>query len=312
MRKIAFLYPGQGAQTAGMGRDFYEHSAVAKAMFEEASELLAIRLPELCFTKNELLDRTDYTQAALLVTCMAMTEEIRRHGLLPDITAGLSLGEYTAICAAGGMTFQDAVKTVWLRGNLMHKADPQGRGGMAAVLGLDGDRVREVTEPMEGVSVANYNCPGQIVITGQKTALETAATALKAAGAKRVLPVKVSGPFHSPYMKIAGDRLGEQLRQIPWKKPAVPYVTNVNAKVVTDTAETAALLQEQVSSPVLWEQSVRTMQDWGADCFIEIGPGRTLSRFMARIDKAAQIHAIGTMEEMYQVLETLKQDIERK
>ena len=183
MSKIAFLYPGQGAQVAGMGKDFYEKSPLAKEVFDKSCEILGQDMKHICFEENELLDRTDYTQAALVTTCMAMTKEIMARGLTPDMTAGLSLGEYCAITTAGGMELEDAIKMVWLRGNLMHNAVPEGKGGMAAVLGLSGEAVNEAIAYMEGVYVANYNCPGQIVITGDKEAVENAAPALKEAGA---------------------------------------------------------------------------------------------------------------------------------
>ena len=210
MSKIAFLYPGQGAQVAGMGKDFYEKSPLAKEVFDKSCEILGQDMKHICFEENELLDRTDYTQAALVTTCMAMTKEIMARGLTPDMTAGLSLGEYCAITTAGGMELEDAIKMVWLRGNLMHNAVPEGKGGMAAVLGLSGEAVNEAIAYMEGVYVANYNCPGQIVITGDKEAVENAAPALKEAGAKRVIPLNVSGPFHSIYLKEAGEKLYQE------------------------------------------------------------------------------------------------------
>ena len=214
MSKIAFLYPGQGAQTVGMGKDFYEQSALAKSAYEESAKILDMDIQSICFEENDLLNRTDYTQAALVTTCLAMTREIEAQGLKPDMTAGLSLGEYCAIVTAGGMSYEDAVKTIWKRGCLMHNAVPDGSGGMAAVLGLSGDQVKAVTDGVENVSVANYNCPGQIVITGKKDAIEAVTPALKEAGAKRVLPLNVSGPFHSPFLKEAGEELYETLEKV--------------------------------------------------------------------------------------------------
>ncbi len=308
MKKIAFLYPGQGAQTAGMGKSFYEQSLTSRAVFEEGSDLLGIDLASLCFRPNGLLDRTDYTQIALVAACMAMTREMERQGIKASITAGLSLGEYAAICAAGGMEYDDALQTVWYRGNLMQQAAEAGMGGMAAVLGLSGEAVLAVTDTIEGVSVANYNCPGQIVITGEKGAIEKAGPALKAAGARRVLPLKVSGPFHSTYMRQAGERLSWKLGQVDWSELKIPYVTNVNARVITDITKTPDLLRRQVYSPVLWEQSVRSMIDWGVEIFLEVGPGHTLSNFIARIDRNAVTYAINTVEDMYRVLEVLNQE----
>ena len=307
MSKIAFLYPGQGAQTVGMGKDFYEQSALAKSAYEESAKILDMDIKSICFEENDLLNRTDYTQAALVTTCLAMTREIEAQGLKPDMTAGLSLGEYCAIVAAGGMSYEDAVKTIWKRGTLMHNAVPDGSGGMAAVLGLSGEQVKAVTDTAENVSVANYNYPGQIVITGKKDAIEAVTPALKEAGAKRVLPLNVSGPFHSPFLKEAGEELYETLEKVDWKPLAIPYVTNVNAEVITDISETKDLLRAQVSSSVMWEQSVRRMLEEGVDIFVEIGPGKTLSGFMRKIDRKANMFKIGSMEEMHTVVEKIKE-----
>lgn len=219
---------------------------------------------------------------------MAMTKEIMARGLTPDMTAGLSLGEYCAITTAGGMELEDAIKMVWLRGNLMHNAVPDGKGGMAAVLGLSGEAVNEAIAYMQGVYVANYNCPGQIVITGDKEAVANAAPALKEAGAKRVIPLNVSGPFHSIYLKEAGEKLYEALSKVTLGELKIPYVTNVDANIIKDTERTKELLKEQVYSSVLWEQSIRAMIADGVDIFVEIGPGKTLSGFMRKIDKSVK------------------------
>ncbi len=307
MSKIAFLYPGQGAQTVGMGKDFYEQSALAKSAYEESAKILDMDIQSICFEENDLLNRTDYTQAALVTTCLAMTREIEARGLKPDMTAGLSLGEYCAIVTAGGMSYEDAVKTIWKRGCLMHNAVPDGSGGMAAVLGLSGDQVKAVIDGAENVSVANYNCPGQIVITGKKDAIEAVAPALKEAGAKRVLPLNVSGPFHSPFLKEAGEELYETLKKVDWKPLSIPYVTNVNAEVITDITKTKDLLRAQVSSSVMWEQSIRRMIEEGVDIFVEIGPGKTLSGFMRKIDRSVNMFKIGSMDEMHTVVEKIKE-----
>ena len=227
--------------------------------------------------------------------------------LTPDMTAGLSLGEYCAITTAGGMELEDAIKMVWLRGNLMHNAVPEGKGGMAAVLGLSGEAVNEAIAYMEGVYVANYNCPGQIVITGDKEAVENAAPALKEAGAKRVIPLNVSGPFHSIYLKEAGEKLYQALSEVTLGELKIPYVTNVDASIVTDTTRTKELLKEQVYSSVLWEQSVRAMIADGVDVFVEIGPGKTLSGFMRKIDRNVKMFRIGTMEDIDKTVEAIKE-----
>ena len=198
MSKTAWIFPGQGAQKAGMGKDFYEQSETAKHIFDKASELLDLDMKALCFEENDQLDETEYTQAALVTTCLAMASVLKERGLKPDVTAGLSLGEYCAIATAGGMRVEDAVTTVRKRGILMQNAVPDGKGSMAAVLGLTGEEIAPVLAQIDGVSIANYNCPGQIVITGYREAVESASEQLKAAGAKRVAALNVSGPFHSP------------------------------------------------------------------------------------------------------------------
>lgn len=297
MSRIAFLYPGQGAQEAGMAKDFYENSPEARELFDQASELLDLDLRKLCFEENDLLDKTEYTQAAMVAACLAITGELKKRGLHPDMTAGLSLGEYCAIAAAGGMSDMDAVRTVRARGIFMEHAAPEGTGAMSAILGMENSSVEKVIQEIEGAYIANYNCPGQIVITGEKEAVERAGKALKEAGARRVLPLKVSGPFHSPMMENAGEKLKKVLEEVALKKPSVPYVTNVTAELVTEKEPIRELLVKQVSSPVCWEQSIRNMIAEGVDTFVEIGPGKTLSSFMKKTDRNVTMYRVGTWEE---------------
>lgn len=311
MSKIAFIYPGQGAQKFGMGQDFYENSASAKELYDRASELLELDMKALCFAENDKLDITEYTQAALVTTCLAMTRVVKERGITPDVTAGLSLGEYCAIATAGGMKEEDAIRTVRKRGILMQEAVPAGEGAMAAVLGMTGEEIENVIDDMEGVSVANYNCPGQIVITGLTGAVADASEKLTAAGARRVIPLKVSGPFHSAMLGEAGRKLGEELERVEWKPLQIPYVTNVTAEYVTDSKETKSLLAKQVASGVRWEQSVRNMLAEGVDTFIEIGPGRTLTGFLKKIDKEVKMYNIETFEDVAKVLEQEKRYVER-
>ena len=209
MSQIAFIFPGQGAQEPGMGKDFYENSASAREVFDQAESLLGLDMKKLCFEENDELNITEYTQIALLTACMAMERVVCEQGVAPQVTAGLSLGEYCAIVSAGGMELSDAMRLVRKRGILMQEAVPAGQGSMAAVLGMDGPSIEKVLEGREGVWIANYNCPGQIVITGYKAPVEEASKALQEAGAKRVLPLNVSGPFHSPLMQPAGEGLKE-------------------------------------------------------------------------------------------------------
>ncbi|MFR3139318.1 MAG: ACP S-malonyltransferase [Lacrimispora saccharolytica] len=307
MSQIAFIFPGQGAQEPGMGKDFYENSASAREVFDQAESLLGLDMKKLCFEENDELNITEYTQIALLTACMAMERVVREQGVAPQVTAGLSLGEYCAIVSAGGMELSDAMRLVRKRGILMQEAVPAGQGSMAAVLGMDGPSIEKVLEGREGVWIANYNCPGQIVITGYKTPVEEASKALQEAGAKRVLPLNVSGPFHSPLMQPAGEGLKEIFAGMKMSPLKIPYVTNVTAEYVDDIAQTEELLIRQVSSSVRWQQSVEKMIAAGVDTFVEIGPGRTLNGFLRKIDRQVKGYNIRTWEEMQKVCEELAQ-----
>ena len=305
MSKIAFIFPGQGAQKAGMGKDFYENSKTAAEVIDRASELLGLDMKALCFEEKDVLDQTEYTQAALVTVCMAMEKVLRERGLAPDVTAGLSLGEYCAIASAGGMSTENAITTVRKRGILMQNAVPGGQGAMAAVLGLDAGKIEEVLADRSGVMIANYNCPGQIVITGWKEDVEQAADALKEAGAKRVLPLNVSGPFHSSLLKQAGEELGKELEQVDFSDLRIPYVTNVTAEYVTDITKTKELLARQVASSVRWQQSMELLIADGVDTFVEIGPGRTLAGFLRKINREVKVYNVGTWEDVDKVVNEL-------
>lgn len=305
MSKIAFIFPGQGAQKVGMGKDFYECSETARKVVDKASELLKIDMKALCFEENEQLDQTEYTQAALVTICLAMTKVLEERGLKPDVTAGLSLGEYCAIVAAGGMQLEDAITTVRKRGILMQNAVPQGMGAMSAVLGMSEDMVENVLEGIEGVSIANYNCPGQIVITGWKESVQKASEILKEHGAKRVMTLNVSGPFHSPLLKEAGEELKSVLEQVKYFPLQIPYVTNVTAKYVENISQTKDLLAMQVASSVRWQQGVEEMIQHGVDTFVEIGPGRTLAGFMKKINKEVKVYNVASFEDVDKVVNEL-------
>lgn len=305
MSKIAFIFPGQGAQKAGMGKDFYEQSETARRIIDRASELLDIDMKALCFEENEKLDQTEYTQAALVTVCMAMEKVLEEKGLKPDVTAGLSLGEYCAIASAGAMSTEDAIKTVRKRGILMETAVPKGKGAMAAVLGMENEAVEEIVGEIDGVTVANYNCTGQIVITGWTEAVDKAEKALKDAGARRVMILNVSGPFHSPMLQKAGEELQKVLEEVELKPLAIPYVTNVTAEYITDSSQTKELLSRQVASSVRWQQSMERMIEDGVDTFVEIGPGRTLAGFMKKINKEVRVRNVGCMEDVEKVVQEL-------
>ena len=305
MSKIAFIYPGQGAQVCGMGQDFYEQTETGKKVFDLATEILGFSMPELCFEKNDRLDITEYTQAAMVTTSIAMTKVLEENGVKPDVTAGLSLGEYCALYAAGVMSERDAIATVRQRGILMQEAVPVGQGAMAAILAMDASAIEEVIADIDGVQIANYNCPGQIVISGKKEAVETACEKLKEAGAKRTVMLNVSGPFHSKMLTGAGEKLGKVLEQVEVHKPEIPYVANVTASYVTEADEVKPLLTKQVSSSVRWQQSVETMLADGVDTFVEIGPGKTLAGFMRKIDRTAKVYNVEKLEDVQKVVEAL-------
>lgn len=298
MSKIAFVYPGQGVQIAGMGKDFYEQSNISKAVYEKADEVLDFKVSDICFQENEKINNTEYTQAALVATYIAMTEEIKNRKVYPDVTAGLSLGEYSALVAAGGMKVEDAIKVVRQRGILMNRAVPQGEGTMAAILGMTADEIDSAIDGIKDVSVANYNCPGQIVITGKKQAVYDAMKVLEEAGARRCVELNVSGPFHSEFLLQAGAQLAEVLEEVQLRPLAIPYVTNVTGEYVLNIEQTKELLVRQVYSPVRWEQSVRNMIEDGVDTFIEIGPGKTIAGFLRKIDKSVSCINISKYEDL--------------
>lgn len=305
MSKIAFIFPGQGAQYCGMGQDFYEKNSTARQIYDKATELLGFSMPQLCFEDQDRLDRTEYTQAAMVTTSIAMMRVLEEQGIFPDVAAGLSLGEYCAMAAAGVMSDEDAIRTVRERGILMQEAVPVGIGSMAAVLELNAGQIEEVLAPLQDVQIANYNCPGQIVISGKKEAVEEASVLLKEAGAKRIVPLNVSGPFHSSMLKEAGEKLTQVLENVQIYDPVIPYASNVTAEYVRSADEVRPLLAKQVSSSVRWQQTMEMMIQDGVDIFIEIGPGRTLSGFMKKIAKDVKVLRVEKIEDIEQTVQAL-------
>ena len=307
MKKIAFIFPGQGSQYVGMGKDFYETFPCAKEMIDLAEKVSGIPMKELLFEENENINITKYTQIAMLADERAIWSVLREKGLESVVNAGLSLGEYAALVASGVMTPEDAFRVVAKRGEYMQEAVPTG-GAMTAVLGADTAVIEKICEETEGiVSIANYNCPGQIVITGEQQAVDAAAAALKEAGAKRCTPLNVSGPFHSAMLLPAGEKLAAELEHVEIHEIAVPYITNVTADYVTDPSQVKELLKKQISSSVRWQQSVERMIADGVEAFIEIGPKKSLCGFMKRIDKTVPAYHVDKVTDLDSVLSELAQ-----
>ena len=298
MGKVAFMFPGQGAQYVGMGSFFYEEYACCREIYETACQVTGLDIKALCFEENDNINKTEYTQIAMYTTEVALLKVLEEKGIHSDANVGLSLGEYAAMTASGALQFADGCRVVRKRGIYMEQEVPLGVGTMAAVLGMTAGQVEEVLKEScdsESVTIANYNCPGQIVISGEKEAVLKAMEALKAAGARRALELNVSGPFHSPMLKGAGEKLAEELKTVVFGNVQVPYIANLTAEYVKDNVRIQDLLVKQVYSSVKFEQSVRLLFEDGFDTFIEIGPGKTLTGFVKKIAKEyenKEIHCI--------------------
>jgi [acyl-carrier-protein] S-malonyltransferase len=310
MTKTAFVFPGQGAQTVGMGKALAEKFPEVKAVFETADEALGFSISELCFEgPADQLTRTENTQPAILTMSVAVYQLVKQLGLQPIFTAGHSLGEYSALVASGSLSFQDAVRLVRQRGMFMEEAVPTGKGAMAAVMGLERDALADVCQTISGqgrtVELANLNSPGQIVISGTKEGVEQAGQLAKEKGARRVIPLQVSGPFHSSLMRPAAERLAEPLAEVKINAAVPPVVCNFSARPVEKPDEIKHALLSQVSSPVLWEDAIRWMIEQGVDTFVEIGPGNVLSGLIKKIDRRVTTLAVGDQEGYEQLKQTL-------
>ncbi|TJY43224.1 ACP S-malonyltransferase [Cohnella pontilimi] len=299
MGKIAFVFPGQGAQAVGMGKDAYEQFEDARSVFDRADAVLGFPLTKLVFEgPEEELRLTANTQPALLAASVALLEVYKKQGVKPDFVAGHSLGEYSALVAAGVLDFEDAVRLVRARGQFMEQAVPAGQGGMAAVLGAEREPLealcRDVSSAVGLVELANVNCPGQIVVSGSAEGVAAVVERGKEAGAKRVIPLEVSGPFHSSLMQPAADRLAGELAKAEFRNTSVPVVANVTAQPVTSGEEIRGLLVKQVVSPVLWEDTVRRLLAEGVDTFVEIGSGTVLAGLIRKVEKSAKVISMNT------------------
>lgn len=309
--KTAFLFPGQGSQKVGMVQDLFENYDSVKALIKEADETLGFSISKMMFEGPDTeLMKTEFTQPAILTASVAVWQVLKEHGLTPDIAAGHSLGEYSALVAAGAISFADAVHTVHLRGRFMQEAVPLGEGGMAAIIGSKPETIVKVcgevsTEDLP-VQAVNFNCPGQVVIAGATAAVEKACEALKEAGARRAIMLKVSAPFHSTLMEPAALRLKEVLDKIDIHDTAIPVVANVNAKEETKADEIRKNLVDQAAHPVHWEESIRNMVAGGVDMTVEAGPGTVLTGFMKKIARSVPCHHAGDVATIDEVVTALK------
>lgn len=303
--KIGFIFAGQGAQYVGMGQEFYENFQVAKDVYDQAN--IDIDVKKICFEgPADILNETAYAQPCILTTSLAIAKVVEAHGIKPDYVAGLSLGEYSALAYANAFSIHDAIHIVRTRGQLMSEALPAGTTSMAAVLAMDAQKIQEVIEEIADVTIANYNCPGQIAITGKKEAVALASEKLKAAGAKRVIPLNVSGAFHSPLLEEASLKLKAELEKYSIQKPELPVVYNISGK--EENGDLTDILTKQIKSSVYFYQSLQYMIEQGVDVFVEIGPGKALSSFVKKTDKTIPVYSVDNVESLNKMLGALKDE----
>lgn len=312
MNKIAFIFPGQGAQYSEMGKEFYENFEISKNIFDKSNEVLGFDLKNICFENpDNMLNLTKITQPAILTVSVAILEVLKQYNIKPDATAGLSLGEYSALVCSKSLDFETAVKLVHKRGTYMQEAVPVGVGSMAAIIGLNREGVIDLCNEVSKFGIiepANFNCPTQIVIGGESKAIDIACEKAIDFGAKRAVKLSVSAPFHTSMLKPAGDRLKEDLDNINFKELEIPVIANVTGEYINNPNSVRKLLEMQVSNSVLWEDSVKKMINDGIDTFIEIGPGKTLCSFIKKIDRSVTSYNIENIKTLEKVLQKLEVD----
>lgn len=310
MSKIAFLFAGQGAQYVGMGKELYENFEAARKVFDLANEILGYDVKGMCFEgPEEELGKTENTQPAILATSMAIASVLKEKGIEAEYAAGLSLGEYSALTYANVFKLEDAIGLIRKRGSLMQDAVPLGIGGMAAIMGLERETVKEICADMQDfgvVEVANYNCPGQIVITGECDAVSKAMDKFKEAGALKTVMLNVSGPFHSSMLKEAGDKLEAEIKKVQINEPSRKVISNYDNEYYSgNNNDTVIKLKNQISSSVRWEDNVRKLIEDGVELFVEIGPGKTLTSFLRKIDRSKKVYSVDDLKSLEKLIEEL-------
>jgi len=305
--KTAFIFSGQGSQNVGMGKELYQNFDICKNVFDTADNILDFKVSNMCFEQNDDLNKTEFTQPAIFTMSMAVFKLMQQKGLKADYTAGLSLGEYSALTASGVFDFEDAVKLVRKRGQFMTEAVPAGVGAMSAIMNLDADKIQEACNEASDIGkvmIANYNAPGQIVIAGEANAVDKAAEICIEKGARRAIKLNVSGPFHTSMLKSAAYKLSEELKNIKLNKMNIPVITNLTGDLIEEDKIVDTLIK-QVMNPVKWEQSVIKLIELGVDTFVEMGPGKTLINFVKKVSKEVAVYNVEDLKSFKKTCEGL-------